>query len=190
MKKIAADSGTPLHLVGPKVARRAVVPEDRQQAPSLVHTTMNLTGGQGDPDSTAQPDVPNLGASLAQTATPPPPAEAAAATPRARRKKAAVGAHRPKAAPEKPRPGKKATGGKPARKAKPAPVAREGTKKETVLGLLWRAQGATLAEMMKATGWQPHSVRGFLSGTIKKRMGLKLKRSKRPDGDRVYSIRG
>jgi Protein of unknown function (DUF3489) len=42
---------------------------------------------------------------------------------------------------------------------------------------------------MKATGWQAHSVRGFLSGAIAKKMGLPLKSEKRDDGERVYSIR-
>ena len=59
-----------------------------------------------------------------------------------------------------------------------------------MLALLQRAQGATLPEFMKATGWQSHSVRGFLSGAITKKMGLNLKSEKREDGERVYSIRG
>jgi len=41
---------------------------------------------------------------------------------------------------------------------------------------------------MKATDWQAHSVRGFLSGTLRKKMGLKLESTKREDGDRVYSL--
>jgi hypothetical protein len=47
--------------------------------------------------------------------------------------------------------------------------------------------GVTVAAMMKATGWQPHSVRGFLAGVIRKRLKLKLG-SKKVDGDRVYQI--
>ncbi len=42
--------------------------------------------------------------------------------------------------------------------------------------------------MQSATGWQPHSVRGFLSGTVKKRLGLKLQSSKAKDGERRYAI--
>ena len=58
----------------------------------------------------------------------------------------------------------------------------------TIVGLLRRKEGATLADLTKATGWQPHSVRGFLSAQVGKKRGLKLKSTKRDDGVRVYSI--
>ena len=58
----------------------------------------------------------------------------------------------------------------------------------TIVGLLHRKEGATLADLTKATGWQPHSVRGFLSAQVGKKLGLKLKSSKREDGQRVYQI--
>ncbi|MGH9647231.1 MAG: DUF3489 domain-containing protein [Bryobacteraceae bacterium] len=45
-----------------------------------------------------------------------------------------------------------------------------------------------MAELMQATGWQPHSVRGFLSGTLRKKMSLKVGSVQREDGERVYSI--
>ena len=57
-----------------------------------------------------------------------------------------------------------------------------------ILGLLKRPGGATLKELTKATGWQAHSVRGFLSGTIGKKMGTPVESSKRADGERVYLI--
>lgn len=47
-------------------------------------------------------------------------------------------------------------------------------KTEIILGLLRRKSGASVDEMIKATGWQAHSVRGFLSGTVKKKLGLNL----------------
>jgi Protein of unknown function (DUF3489) len=54
--------------------------------------------------------------------------------------------------------------------------------------LLRRAKGAGLAEIMEATSWQAHSCRGFISGTLGKKMGLTVKSEKREDGTRVYSI--
>ncbi len=68
------------------------------------------------------------------------------------------------------------------------PPAREGSKKAEVLALLRREGGATLPELMTATGWQAHSVRGFLSGALGKKMGLTVESAKREDGTRVYSI--
>ncbi len=53
--------------------------------------------------------------------------------------------------------------------------------------MLQSPTGATIEAMMKATGWQPHSVRGFLAGVVRKRLKLKLG-SKKVDGDRVYQI--
>jgi hypothetical protein len=64
----------------------------------------------------------------------------------------------------------------------------EGTKTAKVLALLQRPKGATLAELLKLTGWQAHSVRGFLSGTLGKKMSLLVISTKREDGQRVYSI--
>jgi len=46
----------------------------------------------------------------------------------------------------------------------------------------------TLAEIMKATGWQAHSVRGFISGALGKKMGLTVESTKREDGERVYTL--
>ncbi|MGB7721390.1 MAG: DUF3489 domain-containing protein [Bryobacteraceae bacterium] len=69
-----------------------------------------------------------------------------------------------------------------------APTAREGSKKATVLELLRRKTGATLAEIAKATGWQNHSIRGFISGTITKKMGLKVESAKNADGERSYKL--
>ena len=89
---------------------------------------------------------------------------------------------------KKATPAKKAA--QPPRKAKTekAEGAREGSKTATVLALIQRANGASLAEIMEATGWQAHSVRGFISGTLGKKMGLTVTSARREDGERVYSI--
>jgi hypothetical protein len=80
---------------------------------------------------------------------------------------------------------------KPAKHADPtadASSAREGSKKAEILSLLRRKGGATLQELTAATDWQAHSVRGFLSGTLRKKMGLTVESAKRQDGERIYSI--
>jgi hypothetical protein len=69
-----------------------------------------------------------------------------------------------------------------------APATRPGTKTAKILRLLGRPGGASLAELTKATGWQPHSVRGFLSGAVKRKMRLKLASVKRADGERAYRV--
>jgi len=61
------------------------------------------------------------------------------------------------------------------------------SKGDQILDLLRRKQGASLLEIQKVSGWQPHSVRGFLAGTVKKRLGLKLS-SNKSDGTRHYFI--
>jgi hypothetical protein len=64
-----------------------------------------------------------------------------------------------------------------------------GTKQAGVITMLRSPLGATIAAMMKATGWQQHSVRGFLAGIVRKKLKLTLN-SKKTDGLRVYSIKG
>jgi uncharacterized protein DUF3489 len=75
-----------------------------------------------------------------------------------------------------------------ARKGLDAPVVRPGTKKAKILQLLQRPQGASLTELAKATKWQAHSVRGFLSGAVKGKMHLKITSTKRDDGQRAYRV--
>src|SRR5882672_814962 len=67
--------------------------------------------------------------------------------------------------------------------------ARRGTKIEKILALLKRPGGTTLKELIKATGWQPHSVRGFLSGVITKKLKLKVASVKDESGVRRYSVK-
>jgi hypothetical protein len=63
------------------------------------------------------------------------------------------------------------------------------TKQERMLTLLGRQEGASVAEMMQATNWQQHSVRGFLAGTVKKKLGFSLTSSKAADDVRRYRIK-
>jgi hypothetical protein len=65
--------------------------------------------------------------------------------------------------------------------------ARENSKTAKVIALLQQPEGATLRALRRATGWQTHSVRGFISGQLKKKLGLKV-RSSQLDGERVYSL--
>jgi hypothetical protein len=54
--------------------------------------------------------------------------------------------------------------------------------------MLSAVSGATLRELMQASGWQAHSIRGFISGTLKKKMGLRVSSSKNSQGERVYRL--
>ena len=86
----------------------------------------------------------------------------------------------------------------PVRTAKPAQESADGlktnktdarSKQARVIDMLQSPTGTTIAAIMKATGWQQHSVRGFLAGVVRKRLKLKLG-SKKLDGTRVYQIAG
>ncbi len=107
-----------------------------------------------------------------------------------------VGAHAPHVAASKGKPAKRAARAKKANKAaksakspKKAATSRQDTKTAKFLDLLKRAGGATSADLMKATGWQAHSVRGFISGVLGKKMGLKVTSTKVEDGERRYSLK-
>jgi hypothetical protein len=116
--------------------------------------------------------------------------ETGAVTPLKTAKKARVSARRADSAPAKPKVGKKAKAVKKAPKGpKKAEGARDGSKATQVLELLKRLGGASLKEIMKATDWQSHSVRGFLSGTLRKKLGLTIESTKVEDGERTYSIK-
>jgi len=105
-------------------------------------------------------------------------------------KKAHVGKRARHVAPKKAKAGKKATPAKKApRGAKKAAGARDGSKTATILEMLKRPGGATAKELRKATGWQPHSLRGFISGTLGKKMGLTVASTKGEDGERTYSVK-
>ena len=62
------------------------------------------------------------------------------------------------------------------------------SKKEMVIRLLKRKSGASLDELCTATGWQPHSVRGFLSATVRKKLKGNLESTRRKNGKRCYRL--
>ena len=72
-------------------------------------------------------------------------------------------------------------------KDKPART-RADSKQALVIGLLQRPEGATIAQIMEATGWQQHTCRGSLAGSLKKRLGLTITSSKEAGGQRIYRI--
>jgi len=93
------------------------------------------------------------------------------------------GAQAPDVATKPARSGKRAT-------RKPKAHTSRNSKKSSVIRLLERAKGATLAEIMSETGWQAHSVRGFISGTLGKKLKLKIDSFRTEKGGRAYRVRG
>ena len=65
---------------------------------------------------------------------------------------------------------------------------RQGTKQAALVEMLRRPEGATIAEIVAATGWQPHTVRGVFAGALKKRLGLAVTSEKVEGGERVYRV--
>jgi hypothetical protein len=108
-------------------------------------------------------------------------------------RKACVGERRAHLATVKAKPGRKADSAQktPKRRTKGKVAKRDARDSKTarILDLLKRPEGVTSRELMKATGWQPHSVRGFLSGTVVRKMGLTITSTKGDDGQRTYSVK-
>src|ERR1700738_1953626 len=100
-------------------------------------------------------------------------------------KKPRVGKPRATVAPPHP--------GRPQRTAsanKPASATHGGNKTAKILALLKRPDGVTLKELVEMTGWRANSVRGFLSGSIGKKMGTPVESFKSSEGDRSYRLSG
>src|SRR5258706_423015 len=108
--------------------------------------------------------------------------------------KARVASRRAHVAPAKAKsarkatPAKKAPKGRTKREAAKPKVARDGSKTAKILDLLKRPGGATSKDLRKATGWLPHSVRGFLSGTVRKKLGMTVTSTKGEEGEHTYSV--
>jgi DNA-binding MarR family transcriptional regulator len=104
----------------------------------------------------------------------------------------------PKEATPKGKPSKAAAAAKKTARAAPSSVpekaksepqeARPGTKQSKLLELLRRKTGATIEDLVAATGWQPHSVRGAISGLIKKKLGLAVTAEVIEGRGRVYRV--
>ena len=84
----------------------------------------------------------------------------------------------------KPKPVRKATTASRNRKG------REGTKQARLIEMLRSPDGATVAEIVAETGWQAHTVRGAISGTLKKKLGLAVETEKVEPRGRIYKITG
>ena len=70
------------------------------------------------------------------------------------------------------------------------PRTRDNSKQATVIGMLKRPEGATIAQIVDCTGWQAHTVRGTFAGAFKKKLGLVITSTKAAGGQRIYKIAG
>ena len=143
--------------------------------------------------TTAETNTPDKAAAVAAQGAHVAPEKAPAKKPTSQKKgapKANKGAKKAakqaKAAPKKQ--AKEKVASKKAAKVKEAKVPREFSKKNIILDLLRRPKGATMAEIAKATDWQNHSIRGFISGNLTKKMGLTVESTKNEAGERTYRV--
>jgi hypothetical protein len=152
----------------------------------VIHVVTAVITAKGECKMTTSITEETGTAQAAATRDQPKPAKKASVAKRTRHVAPTKGKSAKKASPAKKAP-KGAKGAKPAKKESGA---REGSKTAEILDLLKRPGGATLAEIMKATGWQAHSVRGFISGALRKKLGLAVTSTKAEDGERGYSVKG
>ena len=131
----------------------------------------------------------NTAATLAEQGAHVAPEKASPKKQASQKKGAPKGQKAAKGGKAKATPKKEAKAGKKSAKrdAAKATTPRADSKGAKILAMIERAKGATLVEIMKATDWQAHSVRGFLS-TAAKKHGLKIESTKTDAGDRLYKI--
>ncbi len=180
--------GTPKASLKPK-------PEPKGGTPTPAQVCKRVTKGEGHPD--LQPALPSALRTAQRKAhcnvtTPIPDTQASGAA-QPRRKQRQAGAL--------PQAGRTASASPvgPARQASPTasagladsiarPQGAGRGKQAQVLSMLGRPQGATIPELMQATGWMSHSVRGLLSAVVKRKLGLALASTVAPERGRVYRI--
>jgi hypothetical protein len=90
---------------------------------------------------------------------------------------------------DRPKPSRKPSKKRKGAKRPAVPDVRPGTKLALMIELLGQDDGVTIAEIVEATGWQQHSVRGAISGTLKKKLGLTVSSEIEEKRGRVYRIR-
>jgi hypothetical protein len=131
----------------------------------------------------------NTAATVAEQGAHVPPEKASPKKQASQKKDAPKGQRAAKGGKAKAAPNREAKAGKKSAKREVPKVTapRADTKGAKILAMIERAKGATLAEIQKATDWQAHSVRGFLS-TAAKKHGLKIESTKTESGDRLYKV--
>jgi Protein of unknown function (DUF3489) len=152
--------------------------KDRKTALARIWNAMQSLGPEAQSD--AEPEIAEE--TLATS-------EEAASEPADSGQQADAGKQVPDVAPVEESTSKKAMRSKKAHTGEPkAKTTRDGSKTATIVELMKREGGVTLKAIMETTSWQAHSVRGFISGTLTKKMGLAVVSTKGENGERTYSI--